>query len=88
MQKKVEFSFESARRITPDEVKAAQIAIKEQFGIDVTNRGRPPKEQAKKYQPVSIRLHPQVIAWAKEEAKKRGVGYQTVINDELLKIAT
>jgi hypothetical protein len=29
-------------------------------------------------------LHPLVVAWAKREAKKRGVGYQTVINDVLL----
>jgi predicted DNA binding CopG/RHH family protein len=28
-----------------------------------------------------------VLAWAKREAKKKGVGYQTVINDFLLKRA-
>jgi predicted DNA binding CopG/RHH family protein len=33
----------------------------------------------------SIRLHPKAIAWAKREAKKRGIGYQTVINETLLK---
>ncbi|WP_277884114.1 hypothetical protein [Nostoc sp. FACHB-280] len=26
----------------------------------------------------------QIIAWAKEEAEKRGIGYQTVINEALL----
>jgi len=34
---------------------------------------------------ISIRLHPRVLAWAKTQAKKKGVGYQTVINDILLK---
>jgi predicted DNA binding CopG/RHH family protein len=27
---------------------------------------------------------PKILAWSKEEAKKRGVGYQTVINEALL----
>jgi predicted DNA binding CopG/RHH family protein len=27
------------------------------------------------------------LAWAKKEAKKRGVGYQTIINEILLKKA-
>ncbi len=34
--------------------------------------------------PTSIRLHSEVFKWAKREAKKRGVGYQTVINEFLL----
>ncbi|WP_373425491.1 hypothetical protein [Chroococcidiopsis cubana] len=34
-----------------------------------------------------MRLHPKVIEWAKEEAEERGVGYQTVINETLLKAA-
>jgi len=32
-----------------------------------------------------IRLRPSVIAWAKREAKRRGLGYQTVIDEVLLK---
>ena len=47
-------------------------------------RGRPPKG-AEKHQPVSIGLHPSVLTWAKHEAKRRGLGYQTVINEVLLK---
>jgi len=39
-----------------------------------------PKSETEKYQPISIRLHPQVIAWAQAEAKKRGVGDRTIIN--------
>jgi len=38
------------------------------------------------FEPVSIRLHPKVIKWAKEEAEKQGVGYQTVINEALLRL--
>jgi hypothetical protein len=30
-------------------------------------------------------LSPKALAWAKKEAKRRGVGYQTVINETLLK---
>lgn len=32
----------------------------------------------------SIRLNPKVLAWAKKEAQRRGIGYQTVINEALL----
>ena len=44
------------------------------------------KAPGEKYVPISIRLHPQVLAWAKAEAKKRGVGYQSVINEALLEM--
>ena len=87
MPKKVEFPFEKARRITPEEVMTAETAIQEQFGINCSRVGRPPKNEKEKYQAVSIRLHPQVIAWAKAEAEKRGVGYQTIINEALLKLS-
>jgi predicted DNA binding CopG/RHH family protein len=46
--------------------------------------GRPPKDAAEKYRHVHIRLHPQALAWAKQEAERRGIGYQTVINETLL----
>jgi len=87
MPKKVEFPFEKARRITPEEAIAAETAIKEQFGINYSRRGKPPKSETEKYQVVSIRLHPQAIAWAKAEAKKQGVDYQTIINEALLKLS-
>jgi hypothetical protein len=29
-------------------------------------------------------LNPKVVAWAKKEAQRRGIGYQTVINEILL----
>jgi len=87
MPKKVEFPFAHARRISQEEVIAAEQAIEEQFGINSTRRGRPIKSETEKYQSVSIRLHPKVIAWAKSEAEKQGVGYQTIINEALLKLS-
>lgn len=35
------------------------------------------------YVPISIRLDPVVIEWAKKQADLKGVGYQTVINNIL-----
>jgi uncharacterized protein (DUF4415 family) len=87
MAKAKEFPFKSARRITDAEVKAARHAIEEKLGEKRPSRGRPPKSEKEKYSPVSIRLHPKVLQWAKREAKKRGVGYQTIINEVLLKKA-
>lgn len=84
MKKRDEFPFEAARRVTRREVEAARKAIEVKLGEKRPRRGRPPKG-AEKYKPVSIRLHPRVIAWAKREAKKRQLGYQTIINEILLK---
>jgi len=84
MKKLEEFPFESARRVTGREVESARKAIEAKLGRKRPRRGRPPKGAAK-YTPVSIRLHPRVIAWAKREAKKRRLGYQTIINEILLK---
>jgi uncharacterized protein (DUF4415 family) len=87
MKKRGEFPFEHARRLTAEEVAAARSAIAAKLGKPrPKRRGRPPKG-ADKYTPVSIRLHPRVVAWAKREARRRGVGYQTVINEALLKAA-
>ncbi len=82
-----DFPFAAARRITREEVAAAKVAAAEQFGIEPGRRGRPPKPGELKYEAVSIRLNPQVLVWAKSEGEKRGVGYQTVINEELLKLS-
>ena len=84
--KLTEFPFESARRITAQEVAKATIAVKEQFNIEPPKRGRPALYESEKYKAVSIRLHPRVIAWANKEARRRGIGYQTVINKVLLKL--
>lgn len=79
-----EFPFDTARRITAKEVRLARRAIEGVTGHKRNPRGRPPKAKDLKYQPVSIRLHPKVLLWARKKAKKQGVGYQTVINEYLL----
>lgn len=84
MKKDRDFPFETARRVTRQEVERARKAIEAKLGQTHPRRGRPPKV-ADKYAPVSIRLHPRVLAWAKREAKRRGLGSQTVINEVLLK---
>lgn len=86
MKKARQFPFESARHITEKEAHAARQAIERKLGIKRKSRGRPPKV-GDKYLPISIRLHPKAAAWARRQAQRRGVGYQTVINDVLLRMA-
>ncbi len=83
MKKAKEFPFERARRVTEKEVRAARKAIEKKLGKKRPSRGRPPKG-ADKYSLIAIRLHPKVLAWAKREAKKRQIGYQTLINEILI----
>ncbi len=81
------FDFFRARRITPKEVAENRKAIEAKLGIKLPPRGRPPKKDHERHRPVTIRLHPHALAWAKQEAKRRGVGYQTIINEALLRLA-
>lgn len=87
MKKSKEFPFEAARRVTKRDRTAARKAIEAKTGKPRPLRGRPSKSEEEKYQPTSIRLHPKVMAWARKEARKRGVGYQTIINEVLLEKA-
>jgi uncharacterized protein (DUF4415 family) len=88
MKKVKEYDFSKARRITPAEVEANRKAIEAHTGKPRRKRPGPaPTPAADRHQPVSIRLHPAVMKWARKEADKRGVGYQTVINETLLKKA-
>ena len=84
MKSPKEFPFETARRVTAREVDTKRKAIERKLDTKRPRRGRPPKGAAK-YTPLSIRLDPRVIAWAKKEGKKRGLGYQTIINEVLLR---
>jgi len=85
---KKEYDFAKARRITPREVEANRKGIEAVLGRKLPKRPGPvPKAEAEKYQPIAIRLHPRVLAWAKKQAEKRGVGYQTIINETLLQQA-
>lgn len=45
--------------------------------------GRPPLGTSAR-QLIAIRIDPDVLRWAKKEAKRRSVGYQTVINEILV----
>ncbi|OGQ41209.1 MAG: AT hook motif protein [Deltaproteobacteria bacterium RIFCSPLOWO2_12_FULL_40_28] len=85
MKSTKDFPFEKARRITAKEVALARKAIEHITGKKRKLRGRPPKSSIEKYKAISIRLHPRVIEWAKREAKKKGIGYQTIISQVLLK---
>ncbi len=80
-----EFPFEKARRIRPSEVRAAKGAIEKVLGVPRPKRGRPLKSLEEKYQTISIRLDPRILAWAKAESERRHMGYQTVINEILLR---
>nr|WP_275974140.1 BrnA antitoxin family protein [Argonema galeatum] len=84
MKKESDFPFERARRVTSEESKKFREAISEQFGMKLRKRDLPAKNEDEKYELISLKLHPKVLAWAMEESKKRGIGYQTVINEVLL----
>jgi len=85
---KKEYDFSRARRITPAEVEENRKAIEAITGEKRLRRPGPaPKPVSEKYKAIAIRLHPKVLAWAKKEGARRGVGYQTVINETLMKKA-
>ena len=86
MPNQTELPFVNARRISESEVIAAEQAITEQFGINVTQRKTLIKNEIENYQSISIQLHPKIISWAKTEAEKKGVEYQVIINEVLLNV--
>jgi uncharacterized protein (DUF4415 family) len=87
MRNSRDFPFERARRISAKEIAVGRKAIEEKTGQGRRSRGRPVKSGEERFVPTSIRLHPKVLEWAKREAKRRGCGYQTVINKILLEKA-
>ena len=86
MKKLKEFDFSKARRVTQQETLAFKKAIERTLNVKRPARGRPPKGPAK-YRDVHIRIHPVALAWAHAQAKHRGIGYQTFINEVLLRRA-
>ena len=78
MSPESEFPFDRARRVTPEEHQRFKATLKAQFATKIQNDPEP-------YESVSIQLHPKILVWAKEEAKKRGIEYQIVINEVLLR---
>ncbi|MCK4935636.1 MAG: BrnA antitoxin family protein [Elusimicrobiales bacterium] len=87
MKKEKEFDFSKARKVKPRETRAFKNAIEKTFNISRPLRGRPPKG-IDKYKDVHIRLHPKVLEWARSQAKHRGIGYQTLINEILMSRAS
>ena len=77
MNPESEFPFDRARRVTPEEHQQFKAALKAQFGTKFQN-------ESESYESVSIQLNCKVLIWAKEEAEKRGIEYQIVINEVLL----
>lgn len=88
MKNSNEFPFHKARRLTSAEIEKNRQAIEHHTGKPRRPRGRPAKEPSTLYLPVSIRLNPKALAWAKQMAREKGVGYQTVINETLLRKAS
>jgi uncharacterized protein (DUF4415 family) len=88
MKNSNEFPFNKARKLTLGEVEKNRRAIELHTGKPRRPRGRPAKDPHELYFPVSIRLNPKALEWAKKIARQRGVGYQTVINDTLLSFAS
>ena len=85
---KTEFPFSRARRVNAQEVELARKAIEKKLSIKLPPRGRPAKPKQEKYLSISIRVHPRVLRWAKQEAKKRKMKYQSIINECLLKMVS
>ena len=79
----------SARRVTPEEHEKFRLALQRKFHRPFPTRlGRPRKDPAEKYRPVYIKLHPKALEWARATGKRRGIGYQSVINETLLRQAS
>ena len=86
MNKIKEFPFKQAHRVTGKEVETARKAIEAKLGVKRPSRGRPPKGPDK-YKSIQIRLNPKALQWAHTEARHRGIGYQTFINEILMRSA-
>jgi len=79
--------FKRGRRITVEERAQFAEAYRNTFHREPPHLGRPFKYANAKLKPVSIRLHPNVLQWAKKEAQKHHVGYQSFLNEFLLQHA-
>lgn len=80
-----DFDVSKARRLTARELEENRKAIEAKLGVKRPPRGRPRKPADEKYVLTRIRIDPRVLAWAKKEAKKQHIGYQTVLNQHLVR---
>lgn len=78
------------RRVSSADVEGARKAMEKKYGLKIAPRvagpGRPPKGDLK-YKHVNMRIHPFVLARVRAAAHKRGIGYQTLINEILSRAA-
>ena len=79
------FPWHLARRVTPEETERFRRAIEESTGKPRAPRGRPPLPAAERSVPTTIRFPLAVLERAKRQAARRGIGYQTVITETLMK---
>jgi uncharacterized protein (DUF4415 family) len=85
MSNQAKFHLQSVQ-YSAEEGKADMEAVKRQRA---PGGGRKPKKEGELYVSISMRLHPKALEWAKAEASKRGIGYQSLINEILLeRVAT
>jgi len=81
--------FRKARHVTTEEVEEGRKAIEAKLGVQRPRRvGRPSKYPDARLRDIHIKLHPSIVGWAKREAKKRHIGYQSFLNDFLLNHAS
>jgi len=79
--------FKRGRKLTPQERTKFAKAYRNTFHKEPPRSGRPFKYADAKLVSISIRLHPAVLLWAKREASKKHVGYQSFLNNYLLRLA-
>jgi len=84
MKKTEEFPFDRARKVGASERQKFLKAYETTFGEKPPLRGRPTKVPSEKYRDIHIKIHPRALQWTTSEARRRGIGYQTVINETLL----
>lgn len=78
--------MKAARTLTSVEDFSTESSVSSGEDAKPQRRRRSPRARGSRYTPIAIRLHPDVITWARTEGEKRGIGYQTVINEVLLEL--
>ncbi len=86
MPKRREIPTQLDQHVTTPPAAESEKSVKGNLSDYIYRTGRRFKTEQEKYKPISIRLHPMVLEWAKAEAERRGVGYQSVINETLLQL--
>jgi len=77
--------FKRGRRLMAEERVRLGEAYRNTFRKEPPHFGRPLKYTGAKLQSISIRLHPNVLRWARKEAHKQHKGYQSFLSEFLLR---